>query len=144
MLNWFYNWIDPKILRLERWVNQKVIHPDLIDIDLDKVKQDEVRENNMFRQPPKNGEYGPFLTNLQGGTVTEYMVGPGEFEAFAHIECRGEKWWRHRDGGTTEDFRADAFEDMKAFFEYAHGGTEKFWECQLRTKALSEENPDGP
>ena len=140
MLNWFYNWIDPKILRLEKWVNHKVIQPELIDIDLDKVGKDEVRDNNMFRQPPKDGSYGPFLTNLQDGTVLEYMVGINEFEAFAKIECRGESWWRHRDGGTTEDFREPAFDDMQEFFTYAHGDSEKYWECQLRTKALGEHN----
>lgn len=139
MLNWFYNWIDPKILRLEKWVNHRVIDEELIDIDLDKIKKGEVRENNMFRQPPKDGSFGPFLTNLQGGLVSEYMVGLNEFEAFAKIECRGELWWRHRDGGTTEDFKAEAFDSMKDFFGYVHGSSEKYWECQLRTKALKED-----
>ncbi len=140
MLNWFYNWLDPKILRLEKWVNRKVIDPKLIDIDLDKVKVGEVRDNNMFRQPPKDGSYGPFLVNLQGGEITEYMVGPSEFEAFAQILYKDEIWWRHRDGGTTEDFRGAAFEDLKEFFEYCHGSTDKYWDCQLRTKALKEDD----
>jgi hypothetical protein len=137
MLNWFYNWLDPKILRLEKWVNVKVVEVDKLDIDLDKIKPGEVRENPMFRQPPNSGDYGPFLTNLQGAKIREYLVGPGEMEAFALFEkSDGEFWWRHREAGTTEDFRHPAFSDLKAFFEYATGDTEKYWACVLRTKAL--------
>jgi hypothetical protein len=138
MINWFYNWLDPKILKLERWVNKKVIEPKLLDIDIDKVKVGEVRENPMFRQPPNSGDYGPFITNLQGAKMVEYMVGVGELEVFALLEFKGEFWWRHRDSGTTEDFRYPAFEDMKGFFEYAGGDPEKYWSCQLRTKALED------
>jgi hypothetical protein len=135
MFDWFYNWLDPKILKLERWVNKKVVEIDKIDIDLDKVKKLEVRENPMFRNPPDSGKNGPFITNLQGGEVVEYISGPGEMEAFALLRFDDELWWRHRDAGTTEDFRHPAFSDMKHFFEYAIGDVEKYWECVLRTKA---------
>lgn len=138
MLNWFYNWLDPKILRLEAWVNRKVIEPDKIDIDLDKVKPGEVRDNPMFRQPPNSGDYGPYLVNLQGAALVDYMVGPNEMEVFALLNLDGELWWRHRDSGTTEDFRHPAFKDMKNFFEYAIGDSDKYWACQLRTKALQD------
>lgn len=140
MLNWFYNWLDPKILRLEKWVNKKVVTRELIDIDLDKVKKGEVRENNMFRQPPKDGAFGPFLANLQGGEVTEYLIGIHDMEAFIKIAHEGDNWWRHRDGGTTEDFTEEAFGDMKEFFTYCHGDADKYWDCQLRTKALDEDD----
>ena len=136
MLNWFYNWLDPKILRVEAWVNKKVIEIDKMDIDLDKVKVGEVRDNPMFRQPPNSGDYGPFLTNLQGVDIKDFLVGPGELEAFALLQLNGELWWRHRESGTTEDFRHPAFSDMKAFFEYAIGDSGKYWDCVLRTKAL--------
>lgn len=137
MINKFYDWLDPKILRLERWVNGKVIEVDKIDIDLDKIKVGEVKENPMFRQPPHSGDYGPFITNLQGAEVKEYLTGPGEMEAFALLQTsEGELWWRHRDAGTTEDFRHPAFPDLKHFFEYAIGDTQKYWDCVLRTKAL--------
>ena len=139
MLNWFYNWIDPKILRLEKWVNKKVVTPELIDIDLDKVKKGEERDNNMFRQPPKDGSFGPFLANLQGAEVVEFMYGVGEMEAFVKFNHETGIWWRHRDGGTTEDYKEQAFDNLKAFFEYCHGDSEKYWECQLRTKALLDE-----
>lgn len=139
MFNWFYNWLDPKILRLEVWVNKKVIEFDKIDIDLDKVKIGEVRDNPMFRQPPESGDYGPYLTNLQGATLKEGLFGPGDMEAFALMDLDGELWWRHRDAGTTEDFRGAAFADMQAFFEYAIGDKDKYWDCVLRTKALSNE-----
>lgn len=136
MMNWFYNWLDPKILRLEKWVNQKVIEPDKIDIDLDKVKKGEIRDNPMFRQPPNSGEHGPFITNLQGASVVEYIVGPGHMEAFVQFDFEGEIWWRHRDAGTTEDFRGEAFGNLKEFFSYANGDEDKYWDCVLRTKAL--------
>jgi hypothetical protein len=142
MMNWFYNWLDPKILTLEKWVNRKVVNETLIDVDLDKLKPGEVRVNNMFRQPPKNGDHGPFLAYLQGGSIDECMVGVNEFEAFSKITYNGEVWWRHRDGGTTEDFKSPAFKTMKEFFEYCHGDTDKYWDCQLRTKALkNDEQP---
>jgi hypothetical protein len=137
MFDWFYNWLDPKILKLEKWVNTKVIEENKLDIDLDRVKKNEVRENPMFRNPPDSGVYGPFITNLQGAHILEYLHGPGEMEAFGLYDNDGEKWWRHRDAGTTEDFRHPAFTDMKAFFLYATGDLEKYWECVLRTKALT-------
>lgn len=143
MFDWFYNWLDPKILKLERWVNKKVIEIDKIDIDLDKVKKSEVRENPMFRNPPDSGEYGPFITNLQGGLVVEYLSGPGELEAFALIQVSDGNdehlWWRHRDAGTTEDFRHPAFSSMQEFFEYAINDSSKYWDCVLRTKAAQSE-----
>ena len=142
MMHWFYNWLDPKILRLEKWVNKQVIQPDKLDLDLDKIKKGEVRDNPMFRQPPKSGEYGPFLTNLQGAETIESLHGPGELEAFGllkYAQSAGhapEFWWRHREAGTTEDFKQEAFENMKEFFEYTIGDTEKYWSCVLRTQAL--------
>lgn len=138
MLNTFYNWLDPKILRLEKWVNKKVIDVDKIDIDLDKIKKGEVRDNPMFRQPPDSGEYGPYITNLQGADVIEYLVGPNELEAFALLKLDDALWWRHREAGTTEDFRHPAFESMEDFFTYAIGDKDKFWACLLRTKALED------
>lgn len=140
MMNWFYNWLDPKILRLEEWVNKKVVEPDKLDIDLDKLDKGEVRDNPMFRQPPNSGENGPFLTNLQGAKVVEYLVGPGKMEAFALYDMGGDFWWRHRDAGTTEDFKGDAFEDMQTFFTYAIGNESKYWDCVLRTKAVTGDN----
>lgn len=140
MFDWFYNWLDPKILQLERWVNRKVVEIDKIDIDLDKVKRTEIRENPMFRNPPKSGENGPFIVNLMGSEVVEYLSGPGEMEAFVLLRSKkGELWWRHRDAGTTEDFRHVAFPDMKNFFEYAIGDSDKYWQCVLRTKALCDD-----
>ena len=138
MMRWFYNWLDPKILRLEKWVNAKVIELDKIDIDLDKIKVGEVRDNPMFRQPPNSGDHGPYLTNLQGGVVLDYLQGPGEMECFALIDHDDSLWWRHRDAGTTEDFRHEAFETMKDFFAYASDDN-KYWDCVLRTKAMSED-----
>lgn len=145
MMNWFYNWLDPKILRLEEWVNKKVIESDKLDIDLDKIKRGEVRDNPMFRQPPNSGENGPFLTNLQGAEILEYLTGPGKMEAFGLYLQEGQLWWRHRDAGTTEDFKGDAFEDMKEFFSYAIGDDDKYWSCVLRTKAVTgDDNSEGP
>ena len=140
MMNWFYNWLDPKILRIEQWVNQKVIEPDKLDIDLDKVKKGEVRDNPMFRTPPTTGEHGPFLTNLQGAKTEEYLYGPGELEVFALMNLAGELWWRHRDAGTTEDFRHPAFPDLQGFFMYVHSDKDKYWDCVLRTKALMKDD----
>lgn len=140
MFDWFYNWLDPKILRLEQWVNLQVIEPDKIDIDLDKIKVGEVRENPMFRQPPKSGDFGPFITNLQGGENMEQLQGPGQMEAFALMLSKsGELWWRHRDAGTTEDFKHEAFSTMQQFFEYIIGDQSKYWDCVLRTRALKHE-----
>lgn len=139
MLDWFYNWLDPKILRLEKWVNQKVVEPNKLDLDLDKIKKGEVRDNPMFRQPPKDGKYGPFITNLQGSEIVETLSGPGEMEAFGLLDCRGALWWRHREAGTTEDFKHEAFQDMKEFFGYVTGDESKYWACVLRTQALNGE-----
>lgn len=137
MLNWFYNWLDPKIMRVEAWVNRKVIERDKLDIDLDKIKKGEVRDNPMFRQPPNSGDHGPYLTNLQGAQILEFLVGPGPMQAFGLYDLDGEFWWRHRDGGTTEDFRHPAFQNMQEFFIYATGQDEdKYWGCVLRTKAM--------
>ena len=146
MFNFFWNWLDPKILRVEAWTNRKVIEWDKIDVDLDRVKKGEVRENDMFRKPIPNddgGKYGPFLANITGGQVVHYLQGPGAVEAFALIEHDDSLWWRHRDAGTTEDFRHGAFTDMKEFFEYAHGSDNNYWEHVLRTQALkaTPENP---
>jgi len=140
MMNWFYNWLDPKILRLEKWVNHKVIEIDKIDLDLDKIKPGEVRDNPMFRQPPNSGEHGPFITNLQGATPLDYLIGPGHMEAFVKFDHDGAIWWRHRDAGTTEDFRGEAFADLKTFFTYAIGDDDKYWDCVLRTKAMENED----
>jgi hypothetical protein len=142
MLNWFFEWIDPKILKLELWVNKKVVERDNIDVDLDRVKKGTERETSMFRQPPDTGMYGPVVANLQGGKVIDYVAGPGEMEAFSLILHRCHKtgesvlWWRHREAGATEDFRHPAFSDMKEFFVYATGEPDKYWECVLRTKAM--------
>lgn len=137
MLEWFYSWLDPKILRLEKWVNQKVVTRELIDIDLDKAKKGEVTQSpNMFRNPPSDGAHGPFIANLTGGEVLEYMHGTSVFEAFALISHDNAKWWRHRDGGTTSDFKEEAFSTMQEFFHYIHGDNDLYWECQLRSKAM--------
>lgn len=135
MLDWFYRWLDPKILRLETWVNKKVVSPDLIDVDLDKIKRGEIRDNTVYRLPPKDGSLGPFVTNLQGAKLVEFVYGTTDFEAFVKFDHDGEFWWRHRDGGTTEDFKEEAFETLQEFFEYIHGDTAKYWECVLKTKA---------
>lgn len=139
MLNWFWNWLDPKILKLEVWVNKKVIQPEYIDIDLDKVKKGELRPNNMFRQPPNSGEYGPYVMNLTGASTVELLYGPNPLEAFALMDHNGEMVWRHRDAGSTEDFQHPAFDDMKEFFHYVQGGDDsKYWECVLKTKAMQD------
>lgn len=135
MLNWFYNWLDPKILRLEKWVNHQIIQPDKIDIDLDKIKKGEVRDNPMYRQPPSTGEFGPFITNLQGGTTLEFLLGADEMEAFAMVNHDDALWWRHRHAGTTSDFKHPAFENMQEFFMYIHGDESEYWTCMLKTKA---------
>ena len=140
-IDWFYRWLDPKILRIEAWANKKVVQPELIDIDLDKVSKGEVRKNEMYRHPAKNGDHGPFITNLTGGKVVESLQGISEFEAFAFLTLDGTGWWRHRDGGETADFKEEAFKDMKEFFNYVHGDNDKYWSCVLKTKALR--NDDG-
>jgi len=140
MFDFFWNWLDPKILRMECWVNRRVVEPDKMDIDLDKVKKGEVRKNDMFHKtvPGRDGQeiYGPFLTNLTGAELVGYLRGPGVVEAFSLYLKDGQHWWRHRVDGTTEDFMLHAFHDMEEFFTYAHADTDLYWECVLRTQAM--------
>ena len=153
MFNFFWTWLDPKILTMEKWVNVKAISVAYIDIDLDKVKKGEVRNNDMFRRvnltPSEEKDeqvYGPFLTNLIVATTLGYLRGPGTIEAFGLLDQNGELWWRHRIDGATEDFKVGAFSDMEEFFTYAHADTGLYWECVLRTQALldtdSKEQPE--
>ncbi len=147
MFNMFFNWLDPKILNMEKWVNEKVIEPDKLDVDLDKVKKGEVRETEMFNRtiPSKEGhqEVGPFITNLQGSDLMALVFGPGEVEAFALYDRGTELWWRHRDGGTTHDFRVSAFDDMQEFVAFVDADI-NYWECVLRTEArMSEDSFSG-
>lgn len=138
VFDFFWNWLDPKILKMESWVNHKVVEPDKIDIDLDKVKKGDVQKNDMFRKaiPGKDGDiYGPFLTNLTGSQILGYLQGPSSVEAFALLNKDDELWWRHRDAGTTEDFQVGAFFDMEEFFMYAHADMSLYWDCVLRTTA---------
>ena len=137
MLNWFFNWLDPKILDLEKWVNRKVVMPDALDIDLDGLKKGEVRGTEMFNKtlPDSDGlKLGPFITNMQGAKLISLMYGPGEVEAFALYQKAHELWWRHRDGGTTHDFRVAAFDDMQEFVAFIDTDI-NFWECVLRSEA---------
>lgn len=140
MFNFFWNWLDPKILKMEKWVNRKVVDPDKLDIDLDKVKKGQVKKNDMFSKtiPGTDGseKYGPFLTNLTGAHLLGYVHGPDVSEAFALYKINNELWWRHRAGGTTEDFTVDAFNNFEEFFQYTHDDHDKFWECVLRTQAI--------
>lgn len=143
MMNWFYNWLDSKTLKIEGWVCKRVIQKDNIDLDLDRVKKNMVRGERMFKQPPSTGEYGPCVANLQGAVPIEHLFGPGKLEAFALLKHNrlGEEefWWRHRDSGSTTDFRQPAFSSMEEFFTYVTGdGKDKYWDCVLRTKALEE------
>jgi len=138
MFNFFWNWLDPKILRMENWVNAQVVQADKLDIDLDKVKKSEVRSNNMFRKPipgPNGDTYGPFLANLAGARLLGYVQGPGHVEAFGLFIKGGELWWRHRDAGVTEDFLVAAFSDLEEFFMYVHSDKSTWWDCVLRTEA---------
>jgi len=138
MFDFFWNWLDPKILKMENWVNIRVVDTDKVDIDLDKLKKGEVRENNMFRKPIPGSEgqvYGPFITNLSGAKLMGYLQGPDTTEMFCLLEKQDKLWWRHRIAGSTEDFMGKAFEDMEEFFLYVNGDTNKFWECALRTQA---------
>lgn len=142
MFNWFFNWLDPKILNMEKWVNVKVAQPAMLDIDLDKVKKTEVRPTEMFNKsiPTKEGceAVGPFIVNLQNAKLMSLVFGPGEVEAFGLYEHKDQLWWRHRDGGTTHDFRVAAFDDMQEFVAFIDDDI-NFWECVLRTEArLSE------
>ena len=127
---------------MEKWVNMKVSQPEMLDIDLDKVKKDEIRETEMFNRsiPTKEGyqPVGPFIINMQNAKLMSLMFGPGEVEAFGLYEHKEELWWRHRDGGTTHDFRVAAFDDMQEFVAFIDDDI-NFWDCVLPTEArLSE------
>ena len=144
MFNFFFNWLDPKIIRMEKWVNQKVVEPDKLDIDLDKVKKGEVRGTEMFNRTlatPKNpdgSKLGPFIVNLQNADLLSIMFGPGKVEAFALYQHQSGLWWRHRDGGVTHDFRGAAFDDMQEFVAFIDTDI-NYWECVLRTEARMSE-----
>ena len=89
MFDFFWNWLDPKILRMENWVNIQVVQPDKADIDLDKLSKGEVRENTMFRKPIPGTDgsvYGPFITNLCGAKLLGYLQGPDSTEMFCLLE----------------------------------------------------------
>ncbi len=140
MLNKFFNWLDPKIINMEKWIHQKVVEPDKIDVDLDKIKKGQHKATEMFyKSAPHNQsnldeKYGPFIANLEGAKLMSLMYGPGETEAFSLLDFKGNLWWRHRDGGTTHDFRVMAFDDMQEFTEFI-GMDTNFWECVLRSEA---------
>ena len=138
MFNFFFNWLDPKILNMERWINKKVVEPDKMDTDLDKVKKGEVRKNDMFSKSivgSPDEKYGPFITNMTGAKLISFVFGPGETEAFGLYDVDGLLWWRHRDAGSTQDFNGLAFSNMQEFMAYVNTDTE-FWACVLRTQAL--------
>jgi len=138
VFNFFFNWIDPKILRMEKWVNKKVIEPDKIDLDLDKIKKGEVRKTDMYSKPnPANFDekHGPFITNLTGADLIGFLLGPGEIEAYSLLEKDNTLWWRHRDAGVTQDFKMVAFNSMQEFVGYVDENV-NFWECALRTEAF--------
>lgn len=138
MFNFFFNWLDPKILKMEKWVNHKVVEPDKLDIDLDKVKKGDVRNTEMFNKtlPHLKGKdkLGPFIINLQGADLLSLVFGPGEVEAFALYQQDHKLWWRHRDGGVTHDFQVAAFDDMQEFIAFIDASI-NFWECILRSEA---------
>ena len=139
MFNWFFNWLDPKILNMERWVNRKVLEPDKIDIDLDRVKKGEHKEIEMYFRGSSHidsmdKKFGPFVANLEGAELLSFIFGPGEIEAFSLLNLDGKLWWRHRDAGVTHDFRVMAFDDMQEFTAFI-GMEIGFWECVLRSEA---------
>lgn len=149
MFNFFFNWLDPKIMRMEKWVNQKVIEPDKLDIDLDKVKKGEVRDTEMFNRtlppskPTGGTKLGPYIVNLQNADLLSIMFGPGKVEAFALYKHSSGLWWRHRDGGVTHDFRVMAFDDMQEFVTFIDADI-NYWECVLRTEARMSESKLSP
>ncbi len=146
MFNFFFNWLDPKILNMERWINKKVIEPDKMDTDLDKVKKGEVRKNDMFNKSvvgSPDEKYGPFITNMTGAKLISFVYGPGSTEAFSLHSVEGTLWWRHRDAGSTQDFAGPAFDDMREFMAYINIDI-KFWDCVLRTQALLDEYKGKP
>lgn len=139
MFNWFFNWLDPKILNMEKWVNAKVIESDKLDIDLDKVKKGGVNTTEMYYRSNLSSsslddKHGPFIVNMEGAKPLSVLYGPGETEVFALMDFAGALWWRHRDGGTTHDFRGAAFADMQEFTEFV-GLDANFWETVLRSEA---------
>lgn len=118
-------------------MNRKVVEPNRLDIDLDALKKGEVRETEMFnrKMPDKcGGILGPFVVNLQNAALVSLMFGPGEVEAFALYEHENALWWRHRDGGSTHDFRVAAFDDMQEFVAFIDNSI-NYWECVLRSEA---------
>lgn len=138
MFDWFFERLDPKILKMEEWVNRQVVEPDKIDIDLDKVGVDEIRPNDRFRALFKSEtlgvSMGPFLVNCHGARLLGYLKGEGRAEAFALLSIRGNIYWRHRESGTTEDFLSPAFDDMQGFHNYI-SPNEDYWQMVLRTQA---------
>lgn len=123
---------------MEKWVNRKVVEPDKLDIDLDKVKKGEVRDTEMFNKtlPHTNGKgtLGPFIVNLENADLLSLVFGPGDVEAFALYQQDHKLWWRHRDGGVTHDFQLAAFDDMQEFMAFIDVDI-NFWECVLRSEA---------
>ncbi len=140
MFDFFWNWLDPKILKMERWVNLQVITPDKIDIDLDKVSKSETRGDighvKPHGTPIIKGEYGPFITNLVGESLMGYLLGADKTECFALFQKGDSLWWRHRYNGATEDYKMAAFSDMQEFFLYVYDEPKLYWECVLRTQAV--------
>lgn len=141
MFDFFWNWLDPKILKMERWVNLQVVTPDKIDIDLDKIGRDEIRGDIGYtRSPQSRGikeEHGPFLTNLTGAKLLGYLLGDDQTEVFVLFQKGDNLWWRHRINGATQDYKMPAFTDMQAFFLFVYDEEPKlYWECVLRTQAV--------
>lgn len=137
MFDWFFNWLDPKILNMERWVNHKVVEPDKLDIDLDKVKKGCVSKSVFFTDPVKGREEtGPMIANIQGARLIGYLTGINTAEAFGLFLHNGSLLWRHRDAGTTQDYTFAAFDGMNEFFLHVHNEQSLYWDCCLRTAAL--------
>lgn len=140
MFDWFFNRLDPKILKMEEWVNRQVVQPDKIDIDLDNVAVNEIRPNDRFRTSfkdhPLGNNMGPFLVNAHGAKLLGYLKGEGNAEAFALLSIRDHIYWRHRDAGATEDFLAPAFIDMEDFHTYIYPNKD-YWQLVLRTQAYT-------
>lgn len=119
-------------------MNCKVVEPDKLDIDLDKIKKGGVRDVEMFNRLSKKDsedmKLGPFIVNLEDADLVSLMYGPGEMEAFALYEHGHDLWWRHREGAMTHDFRVAAFGDMQEFVAFIDDSI-NYWECVLRTEA---------
>ena len=123
---------------MEKWINKRVIEPDKMDTDLDKVKKGEIRKNDMFSKSVAGSpdeKYGPFIINMTGAKLVSFVFGPGQTEAFSLHNVDGILWWRHRDAGSTQDFAGPAFDTMQEFVSYVNTDVE-FWACVLRTQAL--------